>query len=167
MMKIKLEMYLNSNYTMSTSDALISADSLCSAMKALQGEDPGTVTLPNAALHSLVRYGKTQQHTRCFSVAIKNAQVLPPEKWELMTFPDDMPAPENLPDGVKVHPRNVLVDHISCGLLNDHQLQGMLGASNELMAIRMHPPPDTEDASAYWGSFSEELLEARKQFDSK
>ena len=152
---------------MATSDALMSADALSSAMKALQGEDPASVTLPNACLHSLVKYGKTKTHTRCFSVAVKNAQVLPPDKWELMAFPEPMPSPEKLPDGIEVHPTHVLVDHITCGLLHKHQLQGMLGASNELMAIRMFPPPDTEDASTYWANFSEELIEARKQFDAK
>tara|TARA_Y100000593_G_scaffold50645_2_gene95281 strand:- start:455 stop:913 length:459 start_codon:yes stop_codon:yes gene_type:complete len=152
---------------MATSDALISADSLCGAMKALQDEDPRSVTLPNACLHSLVKYGKTEQHTRCFSVAVKNAQVLPPDKWELMQFPEDMPNPDHLPSGITVHPRNVLVDHITCGLMNDHQLQGMLGAKNELMAIRMYPPPNVDDASNYWSSFSDDLLEARKRFDAK
>ena len=152
---------------MATSDALMSADALTSAMKALQAEDPGSVTLPNACLHSLVKYGKTGQHTRCFSVAVKNAQVLPSDKWELMSFPEPMPPPEKVPDGIDVHAQNVLVDHITCGLLHNHQLQGMLGPNNELLAIRMYPPPDVPDESAYWDKFSEELMEARKQFDAK
>tara|TARA_B100000963_G_scaffold148645_1_gene129647 strand:+ start:2686 stop:3144 length:459 start_codon:yes stop_codon:yes gene_type:complete len=152
---------------MATSDALISANALCGAMKALQGDDPSSVTLPNACLHSLVNYGKTDQHTRCFSIALKNAQLLPPDKWELMVFPEEMPAPKELPDGVVVHSQNVLVDHITCGLMDKHQLQGMLGANNELMAIRMFPPPTVEDASKYWDTFSNDLLEARKRFDAK
>ena len=152
---------------MSTSDALISAKSLSSAMKALQADDPGSVTLPNACLHSLVKYGKTGVHTRCFSVALKNAQVLPPDKWELMAFPEPMPPPQKVPEGIKVHTQNVLVDHITCGLMHNNQLQGMLGPNNELMAIRMYPPPEVEDESSYWNNFSDELMQARKEFDDK
>ena len=145
---------------------LTSPGELQSTLMDCQTNDPAAVTLPNLCSRGLVQLKAEGFFMRCFSVAVKNAHAMPEDKWEVMAFPEEMPAPLGLPDNVKVHPTYVCVDHITCGLLGKNQLQGVLGEENQIKAITMYPPDGVEDASAHWEAFAGELSGAKKALDA-
>ena len=144
---------------------LTSGAKLRHALVAAQDTDPRAASIPNmCSNHTIMLKGDQTRLFRCFSVALRRPHDLPPDKWEIVELPDDMPAPPShcLKQGCTVDPRRVVVDHITFGLLGDHRLQAAVGTYGELLAIRMFPPTqDTaEDASKYWSDFADRLKSA-------
>ena len=144
---------------------LTSSQRLAHALVRAQDSDPRAASIPNmCASHTVMLKNDKTRLFRCFSVSLRRPYDLPPDKWEIVELPDDMPAPPShcLKKGCTVDPRRVVVDHITFGLLADHRLQAAVGPKGELLAIRMFPPEqDTEeDASKYWSEFADRLKAA-------
>ena len=63
--------------------------------------------------------------------------------------------PEAEHAGVEVNTEFIMVDKITCGLLDGHELTTVFGEHGRLASISMHPPSETENVDEYWAQKAE------------
>ena len=84
---------------------------------------------------------------------------LPPDQWNLIKLPAEMPKAESA--DVEVSCEFIIVDKITCGLLDGNDLTTTFGEMGRLTSIVMHPPADCDDASEYWERRAVQMTAAR------
>lgn len=144
---------------MATHGGLVSAPKLKLAISEAQSEDPTTVTLPNACPGAIVQLEDDNAY-RAFSVSLHTPNTLPPDQWNLIKLPAEMPKAESA--DVEVSCEFIIVDKITCGLLDGNDLTTTFGEMGRLTSIVMHPPADCEDASEYWERRAVQMIDARE-----
>ena len=122
------------------------------AISEAQSDNPHTVTLPNACPGSIIQLEDDAAY-RAFSVSMHTPNTLPPDKWNMIKLPCAMPEAEHA--GVKVNTEFIMVDKITCGLLDGHELTTVFGEHGRLASISMHPPSETENVDEYWAQKAE------------
>ncbi len=142
------------------SQQLTSGERLSHALATAQDADPRAATLPNMCSNEMIQLGEDGLLVRCFSVSLRRPHDLPPDRWELVTLPNELPPVSQVKRGCKVDNRRVMVDHITFGLMGDHRLQAAVGAKGEILAIRMYPPNEDVDAGEYWSGLADRIKSA-------
>lgn len=125
----------------------MSAKQLKLAIADAQSDNPHTVTLPNACPGSIIQLDDDAAY-RAFSVSMHTPNTLPPDQWNMIKLPSEMPTAENA--DIEVNSEFIMVDKITCGLLDGHELTTVFGEQGRLTGITMHPPSETENVDDYW-----------------
>ena len=145
-----------------------SKQKLTHVMERMQSSDYNSVTIPNMCTNEIVQLADKRLF-RCFSVSLRRPHDLPPDRWELVKLPTQMPKLKKQ-KGIKmakVDNNHILVDHVTLGLLNKNSLQGVFDDKGSIQAIRMYPPETVENSSSYWDDKAEQLLQAQAQAQKK
>ena len=145
---------------MATHGGLVSAPKLKLAISEAQSDDPRTVTLPNACPGCIVQLDDETAY-RAFSVSMHTPNTLPPDQWDLIKLPAEMPKAESA--DVEVSCEFIIVDKITCGLLDGNDLTTTFGELGRLTSIVMHPPEDCEDATEHWERRAIEMKAAQDE----
>ena len=132
----------------------MSAPKLKLAIAEAQSDDPHTITLPNACPGSIVQLDDETAY-RAFSVSMNTPNTLPPDQWNLIKLPAEMPKAESA--DIEVNSEFIIVDKITCGLLDGNELTTTFGDHGKLTSIVMHPPATAEDPSEHWAQKAEEF----------
>lgn len=141
---------------------------LTHCMERMQSSDCNSVTLPNMCTNQIIQLADKRLF-RCFSVSLRRPHDLPPDRWELVQLPTKMPKLRKQ-KGVKmamVDNNHMLVDHVTLGLLDKNSLQGVFDENGAIQAIRMYPPENVKDSSAYWDKKAEQIVHAQAQAQQK
>ena len=96
-----------SYYNMATHGGLVSAPKLKLAIADAQSDDPRTVTLPNACPGSIVQLDDDTAY-RAFSVSMTTPNTLPPDQWNMIKLPAEMPKAESA--DIEVNSEFIIVD---------------------------------------------------------
>ena len=137
---------------------MVSPSELKLKIQQAQCGDPKTVTLPNACKGAIVQLDD-ENAFRVFSVSMNSPNSLPPDQWNLVKLPADMPAA--LQAQVKVNTTHILVDKITCGLLDGNELTTAFDENGKLETIVMCPPESCADPSMHWNEKACEFMKLK------
>lgn len=137
----------------------MSARDLKLAIAEAQNDDPSQITLPNACPGCIVQL---QDNTACraFSVSVHTPNTLPEDEWVMIKMPGEMPKATNAQ--LEVNTEFILVDKITCGLMDGNRLTTTFNEEGKLTAIVMQPPEEEDDAAQHWANKAQEFTDARK-----
>ena len=131
------------------SEHLISSkQKLTHVMERMQSSDHNSVTIPNMCTNEIVKLADNRL-LRCFSVSLRRPHDLPPDRWELVKLPTQMPKLKKQ-KGMKmanVDSNQILVDHVTLVCWIKTVFKVFLMTKDPFKPFRMYPPETVENIS--------------------